>query len=400
MKSDNLLITGATGILGSWALGEALARGVNAIALLRDRDAAAARERLRRVLAVQGRAALADRAEILLGDITAPGFGISSGEAEDLRGRIGGVIHCAACTSFSPHKDDALWRTNVEATGNLVDFLEDSGAPLYHVSTAYVAGMWGGTVFEDSLPLDSPCKNTYEKSKRAAEALVNAAFARGRLSGAIFRPSIIVGAADSGAISQFLNFYSILRYVDALAGNGLDGEPSLRIQGNPNATLNLVPVDWVARALWKIVETEGASGRTYHLTHPAPPSQRGIAAWASGVLRESDGTLSFQSRLEGSIGRHERAANEAMCRYRAYLAAEPVFDRTNTERALGGALPVPRMGPAFFDALLAYAREQQWTGVFGCGLRVVEREEAPPAALDIERLQRDLREEAGLRPAV
>jgi thioester reductase-like protein len=399
MKNRSILITGATGIMGSWVLGEALKRGYSPVALMRDASEEAARDRLRAILALPEQADLLDKVEILQGDTTRPGFGLSEAALNDLRARIGGVIHCAASTSFSPRKDAVLWQTNVEAVVSMIDFLRGTGIPLFHVSTAYVAGTRSDRVFENQLTPEVPFKNTYERTKREAERLVNEAIAKGDIQGAIFRPSIIVGASTDGRISQFLNFYTILRYVDLLQRGKL-GEVSLRLQGNPFSTLNLVPVDWVAEALWRIVEAEGASGQTYHLTHSDPPTQKSISSWAGSALRDAPGSLSFQTRLDGTIGNAERVANEAMTLYRDYLVDEPVFDRTNTDRALGHAFPTPKIEAPLLDDMLFYAQEQKWQGVFGCKLSGVQQEEAPPQQIALEILRRDITEARTRKDAV
>jgi hypothetical protein len=46
------------------------------------------------------------------------------------------------------------------------------------------------------------------------------------------------------------------------------------------------------------------------------------------------------------------------------MFSEPVFDRTNTDRALGGALPFPEVSPEYFVRLLETARAQRWRSVF------------------------------------
>jgi hypothetical protein len=87
-------------------------------------------------------------------------------------------------------------------------------------------------------------------------------------------------------------------------------------------------------------------------------------------------------------------ANASLALYRYYLLDEPIFDRTNTERALGGVLPCPRLDADFFDQMLAYARAQQWIGAFGCKLRGMLLDEDPSGSqITVARLQTDLAED-------
>lgn len=393
MDKRSILITGGTGILGSWALGMALDRGYAPVVLMRDATIEQARQRLAAVLALPGYEDRLDEVTILLGDTCQEDLGLDAATRASLRDRLEMVIHCAASISFNPKKDFELQAANVDGLRHMMHLVEGSKIPLYHVSTAYVAGLQSGRVMESDI-LDTPCKNTYERTKREAECLFGEALASGRIQGAIFRPSIIVGASRDGLISQFHNFYSILRMVDVIERGQLPAGENLRLQGNPESTLNLIPVDWVAEALWRIVDRDGPSGKTYHLTNPSPCKQRELNEWATRTLRAVGSQLGFQTRLSGDITRAEQVANASLTLYRAYLQDEPVFDRSNTDRALGADLPCPRLDGAFFDMLLAYARQQEWVGAFGCKLRGLLLDEDPSGSLlPVSRLQTDLAED-------
>lgn len=393
MDKRSILITGGTGILGSWVLGKSLERGFAPVVLMRDSTIEQARQRLAAVLALPGLEHRLDEVTILLGNTCDPDLGLSAAQRDELRSSLSMVIHCAASISFNPKKDFELQSANVDGLRHMIELLEGTETPLYHVSTAYVAGHHSGRVLESDL-LDTACKNTYERTKREAEAMFRSALADGRIRGAVFRPSVIVGASTDGLISQFHNFYSILRMVDVIERGQLPAGENLRLQGNPESTLNLIPVDWVAEALWSIVEREGATGETYHLTNPTPCKQSELNAWASRTLKSVGSQMGFQSRLDGDITRAEEVANASLSLYRAYLQDEPVFDRTNTDRALGGTLPCPRLDGDFFDMLLSYARAQQWVGAFGCKLRGLLLDEDPSGSqITVERLQTDLAED-------
>ncbi|MBI2425147.1 MAG: SDR family oxidoreductase [Candidatus Hydrogenedentes bacterium] len=393
MTTRSIFITGATGILGSWVLAKALQRGYSPIVLTRDENEAKARLRLKAVLAIAGMPEdAADKVEILLGDTAEPNFGLSDAQRQYIRDTAEFVIHSAACISFSPRKSATLKAANVDSVVSMIELLDGTGIPLYHVSTAYVAGNHQGLALESGL-LDTPCKTTYEQTKREAESLIDEAMASGRVKGATFRPAIIVGASTDGSISQFFNFYSILRMVDVLEHGKIEGSRKLRLQGNPSSTLNLVTVDWVSEALWRILESEGASGQTYHLTNPAPCAQQELTDWATSHLAPKGGALGFTNVLKGEITLAEKVANASLMLYRAYLQSEPLYDRTNTDRVLGSALPCPRITGELLTKMLEFARAQDWEGAFGCKLQGLLLDEAPGSQIDISRLMRDIVEE-------
>ncbi|MCF6283859.1 MAG: SDR family oxidoreductase [Candidatus Hydrogenedentes bacterium] len=393
MEKRSILITGGTGILGSWVLAKALERGYAPVVLMRDATMDNARERLRAVLALPGCEERLDEITIVLGDTCQKDLGLSGEQRQFLRDNLDLVIHCAASISFNPKKDFELQSANVDGLRHMMSLLDGTNTPLYHVSTAYVAGDHHGRVMEQDL-LDTTCKNTYERTKREAEGIFRAALEAGDVKGAVFRPSVIVGASQDGLISQFHNFYSILRLVDVIERGQLPAGESLRLQGNPESTLNIAPVDWVAEALWMIVEREGASGQTYHLTNPNPCKQQELNDWATRTLKHVGSQMGFQSRLEGDVTRAEQAANASLTLYRSYLLDEPIFDRSNTDRALGEDLPCPRVDADMLDMMLAYARKQKWVGAFGCKLRGLLLDEDPRGSqISVERLRRDLAED-------
>ncbi len=363
MSNRSVLITGATGIMGGWVLGEALDRGYAPIALMRDADPAHARERLAAILRLVGREDGLEHVRVVRGDTRQPRLGVSETDAEFLRANLGGMIHCAACTSFNPRQRDEIWATNVEGCRHVLDFLDGTGIPLYHVSTAYVAGRRPGRAREDELIGGYGFNNPYEESKYEAERLVHEAMDAGRIQAAVFRPGILVGAANAqGRISQFLNFYNFLRLVDLASGGRFNGTRVISFAANPEATKNLVPVDWTAEALWSIIEADGPSAKTYHLTNPNPVSHHSVREWANAYLKPANVRIDFLAHDGGG----EDVSPGSLREYAAYLQDEPCFDRTNTEQALAGTLPFPEVGPALYVELLEYARLRRWRGIFGC----------------------------------
>jgi len=376
MNGLPVLITGATGIMGSWVLGEALRRGYRPMVLMRDADPAHARERLRSVLRLVGNESLTDEVRILQGDTRQPLLGLGRAVADELHEVLGSIVHCAACTSFSTKFDTELWETNVGGVANLLDFLGGSQVPLYYVSTAYVAGNRRGLVYEHELEQDQQFNNTYEQSKCQAERMVRDAIAAGAIRASIFRPGIIVGSATHGSITQFLNFYSFLRFID-MASSRKKADPGyIRVAADPDGTKNLVPVDWSARALWSIIEAEGPCSRTYHLTSPSPVSHVSLLLWANQFLGARSLRIRLVERLNGDASALEGMCHGAFSHYQPYLYGEPLFDRTNTDRALGECVPFPEVGPEFFHTLLAFARAQRWRGIFGCKPRPTSLDDA------------------------
>ena len=363
MAAKRALITGATGILGSYVLAQTLEAGYQPVVLMRDRSEALARERVRQVLALTGSRFQAGDVELLQADIREPFLALGPGRLDRFREGLDGVVHCAASVSFEPAERTLIWDTNVQGTLHVVELLARTGIPLYYVSTAYVSGAREGVVFEHELDTGQRFRNVYERTKVQCERLIQILFNAGVLTGAIFRPSIIVGALKDGHLTQFLNFYGFLRLIDALQCGQIRAEGRTRFLMDPACTKNLVPADWAAAALWHIIRKAGPSCQVYHLTHPSPPAQDEILAWANqrlhGVVE-----VTGACELEGSLTKLERLAFRQLGSYREYMLRECQFDRTHTDAVLGGALPLPRLGAAYLDMILDYARMRDWKKLF------------------------------------
>ena len=194
MRDQTTVITGATGFLGRELVLHMLAAdpAAHLTLLVRGRDEAEAQARGLSLLTgqLQG-AALADasvRVAVVRADLEREGLGLTPRAYAELAGRTVGVIHGAASVSFSLPIDEAR-AINVEGTRRVLDLARQAGAHLDYVGTAYVAGERTGLVLETELECGQGFRNTYERSKCEAEALVRSRV--GEQSLTIYRPSII-----------------------------------------------------------------------------------------------------------------------------------------------------------------------------------------------------------------
>ena len=93
-------------------------------------------------------ALLAEKIEVVEGDVSQPGLGLDSDTAARLRKDLDLVINSSGLTDFNPDLRDAL-AVNVDSTYHLIEFIRGSDhAALLHLSTCYVAGQRDGRVSE------------------------------------------------------------------------------------------------------------------------------------------------------------------------------------------------------------------------------------------------------------
>jgi thioester reductase-like protein/phosphoserine phosphatase len=99
---------------------------------------------------------LAERVEVLAGDASRPGLGLSPDVAGRLSKNLDLIINSSGLTDFNPDLRDAL-ATNVDAAMHILDFVRQSDhAGLLHLSTCYVAGARDGRVSENLRPNYTP----------------------------------------------------------------------------------------------------------------------------------------------------------------------------------------------------------------------------------------------------
>lgn len=239
---SNLLVTGASGFVGTGLIEKLLEKGHRVYGL--SRHPPEAKENL----------------IPLVGDILEPNLGLK-GVPKDIHA----IHHLAGIHSLGEDKDGSIWLTNVDGTQNVVDFCITRDIPhLYFTSTAYTQG-----------------RNTYERSKALCETIVNESSIP---KVTIFKPSIIMGTPQHFYPGHFSQFVALVIRVHQWADTvrrKIEGtlrlpiiEPVFRLKVNPKGKLNLIPIEDVAEAMVKIDQVG-----TYWLTHPDPPTLEQLLAW-------------------------------------------------------------------------------------------------------------------------
>ena len=124
---------------------------------------------------------LAEKIEVVEGDVSQPGMGLDAETAGRLRKDLDLVINSSGLTDFNPDLRDAL-AANVDSAYHLVEFIRGSDhAALLHLSTCYVAGQRDGRVSEQVSPNYTPAgvaEFDAEKEWYRLHELVEAAEAR------------------------------------------------------------------------------------------------------------------------------------------------------------------------------------------------------------------------------
>jgi thioester reductase-like protein len=360
MDSEELiLVTGATGFLGVQLVHELLDRHPQAALalLIRDRVGKSGQQRADSMVP----AAQRSRVQVYSGDVSQPNCGLDSANWQCLSAETTRVIHCAATVRFDHSLQEAR-DINVEGTRRMLDFAAGARQlrSLAYVGTAYVAGERTGLVLESELAMGQSYRNTYEQTKAEAEALV--ASRLGSLPGVILRPSIIVGDSRTGVTSSFKMMYWPLK----IYARGL----WRTVPGFPDAVLDIVPVDFVAASVARLLFDETALGSTVHLCAGPRGSatiheiaQRAMSYFNAPEPRYVDPKFFFavlRPLLFMSLwGRKRRVLRDGRA-YRDYFTMRMQFDTSNAERLLepAGLRPPPVLD--YLDRLFNYCVASDW----------------------------------------
>ncbi|HEU5350019.1 MAG TPA: SDR family oxidoreductase [Terracidiphilus sp.] len=360
MNSEELiLVTGATGFLGMQLVRELLGKRPNATLalLIRDRAGQPGQQRAESFVAAADRA----RVQVYSGDVSRPECGLDAETYRKLQATATRVIHSAATVRFDHTLEEAR-AINVEGTRRILDFAGGSRQlrSFAYVGTAYVAGERSGLVREEELSVGQSYRNTYEQTKAEAEALVRSRLAS--MPGVILRPSIIVGDSRTGVTSSFKMMYWPLK----IYARGL----WRTVPGYPDAVLDIVPVDFVANAVVRLLCDEAALGTTVHLC-AGPHGSATIDQVAHRAMQYFSGPEPryVEPRFFFAVmrpllfmalwGRKRRVLRDGRA-YRDYFTMRMQFDTSNAERLLqpAGLAPPPVLD--YLDRLFQYCVASEW----------------------------------------
>lgn len=199
-----ILVTGATGLVGSYLLYDLLKAEEPVRAILHN---PLSLNHTRKIFSSLGADAesLISRIEWVEGDVL-DYFSL----ADAMKG-VQKVYHCAAIVSFDPVDRDLMMKINVDGTANVVNAALEAGVDkLCHVSSIASLGRTDNSniIDEKSQFKTSSYNSKYSLSKYAGEREVWRGTAEG-LKAVIVNPSVILGFGDSdkGSTKMFSTIY-------------------------------------------------------------------------------------------------------------------------------------------------------------------------------------------------
>ncbi|MBW2499634.1 MAG: SDR family oxidoreductase [Deltaproteobacteria bacterium] len=334
-------VTGATGFVGAALVLELMARTQDRVlCLVRKGESGESPDaRLRAALLTAARGAgleglvgeIDRRCTVLPGDLVAANCGV----ALDGREKVNDFWHCAASLKFSEEDRDEIFQHNVQGTSNVVDLARSLDCDTFnYMSTAYVCGSREGRIIEGPAATVRVPNNCYEESKIEAEQIV----ADSGLPFRIIRPSIVIGYTSTLWTSSDSGFYGYIKKITQLqqllvSQGRAEILRDLRVPGNPEARLNLVPVDLVARQAVLIAQSD-SNARYFHICRGASPTLDEMQRHILPKLGLHGPWIARNPQL-GAHPIYERLIEDGMTFYKSYLTGVKEFSVANTLSAIG-----------------------------------------------------------------
>ncbi|MDX6358393.1 MAG: hypothetical protein QOH37_1447 [Nocardioidaceae bacterium] len=294
----------------------------------------------------------------VVGDLAAERLGVPKRWVTAHRGQIDHFFHLAAIYDMTA--DDATNEAlNVGGTRHALALAEALEVGCFHqVSSVAAAGEYDGPFDESMFDEGQSLPSAYHRTKFESERIVRD---EATVPWRVYRPAIVVGHSETGAMDKvdgpdyFFPAMKMLR----------DVLPAwLPMVGIDLGDTNVVPVDYVAKAMDHLAHLEGHDGEAFHLVNPEPQSvveminafcaAAGAPRFATPVDRGTTAGLPFslmpgplrpsrlitglvrsgpgQLLLEQTIGRLGIPSEVV-----GHTSFRPVFDSRRTEKALAGS---------------------------------------------------------------
>jgi thioester reductase-like protein len=343
-------VTGATGFIGRHLVEQLLKRDGDIYVLVRE-GSTGKFEALQKKWGTES----LERVTPVVGDLESKQLGLSDADKDKLRGNVSHFFHLAAIYDMTAD-DEQNETLNVVGTKNAVALANELEAGcLHHVSSIAAAGEHKGLFREDHFDEGQKLPSAYHRTKFESEKIARES---AKVPFRVYRPAVVVGHSETGEMDKIDGPYYFFKLIQKLRAWLPEWAP---LAGPELGYTNIVPVDYVAKAMDHIAHQSGLDGQAFHLTNP----RRQRSGEVINIFAEAAHAPQLQLRIDkrilaalpkGVVGMAMQApplkdARKAVLadfgipeEVLEHIALRPDFDTRDTERALeGSGIAVPEL---------------------------------------------------------
>jgi NAD(P)-dependent dehydrogenase (short-subunit alcohol dehydrogenase family) len=234
------------------------------------------------------------------------------------------------------------------------------------VSSIAAAGLYKGTFTEDMFDEAEKVDNhPYFQTKHESEAVIREEC---EVPWRVYRPGIVVGHSETGEMDKVDGPYYFFKLLQRARNAVPQWFPGVGIEGRK---INIVPVDFVAKAMDHIAHIDGLDGQAFHLTDPNPLSAGQVINTFAKAAHAPEAVMRIDSRMFDFIPKQVRAGLTMLPPVKritdqvladlgiprsvlVYINYPTDFDSTKTQEALeGSGISVPPLA-TYADKLWDY----------------------------------------------
>ncbi len=204
------------------------------------------------------------RVTAVTGDLTKPGLGVSRNWIREHKGSIDHFFHVAAIYDMTA-SEELNEQLNVGGTRAALDLASALRVGTFHqVSSVAASGDYHGTYDETMFDVGQGLPSAYHRTKFESERIVRE---ESKVPWRVYRPAVVVGHSETGAMDKVDGPY----YFFPLFKRMRDSLPQwMPVVGVDLGDTNVVPVDYVAKAMDHIAHQPDLDGQAFHLVNPEP----------------------------------------------------------------------------------------------------------------------------------
>jgi nucleoside-diphosphate-sugar epimerase len=363
-----IILTGATGVLGSHIMYEILELFINnkidgkLFLIARNKGKIAALDRINELLSSsytpkiikeKGITKLHEYIEIIDTDLA----DIQDDFSNQMKGAY--FIHSAGYVNLSTDEEqrEKIFDENTKITKSLFNIFHPFIKKFIYISTAFSSGERKGLIQNDFHNLDfiPEHRNAYENAKFHSENFVAQQCKSLGLPYQILRPSVIggkmLGKESNYFISKYMVFYLLAKFFHFTAQRKNEQE-NVRFIINEETGLNIIPVDYVAKVIVNTFEREDiqqlniVNNKSFNIVKGLQLIMKEVG-YTNFTLIQNPLDFKYKNTIEKlyyeSIGKH----------LKPYLITEAnEYDTT----LLNSILEIPKLDQEAFTNMIRYAR--------------------------------------------